>query len=240
MEQMNLPVRKNRASLTILVTAGVFAAIIALLFITALWRGASFAFVSFLFIILMLVPFYFSFESRRPQARELVPIAVLSAVAALGRVAFAPFPDVKPTSAVVIIAGVAFGPQAGFITGATAALASNIFFGQGPFTPWQMFAWGIMGFAAGLFSKLLQKRVTVCVFGFAFAFIYGWIMDLWQVLGYVNPITPQSVLLTYAASFYFDLTHAVATAVFLLLLARPWLKILERVKIKYGLMQGQT
>lgn len=222
-----------------IITAAVFAALSALLVFTALWGGGSYALTSFIFIVLMLIPFYYSFESRRPQARELVPIAVLAAIAALGRVAFAPFPYVKPTSAIVIIAGIAFGPQAGFITGATAALASNIFFGQGPFTPWQMFAWGVMGFCAGVFANMefLRGRVSICIFGFVWAFLYGWIMDLWQVLGFVNPINVKSVLLTYAASFYFDLTHAVATTVFLLLLAKPWLKILMRVKAKYGLMK---
>jgi energy-coupling factor transport system substrate-specific component len=224
-----------------IITSCVFAALVALLIFSALRGGGSYALTSFIFIILMLVPFYFSFETRRPQARELVPIAVLAAVAALGRVAFAPFPSVKPTSAVVIIAGIAFGPQAGFITGATAALASNIFFGQGAFTPWQMFAWGIMGFCAGISanSGLLRGRVSVCVFGFAWAFLYGWIMDLWQVLGFVSPINAESVFLTYAASFYLDLTHAVSTAVFLLLLAKPWLKILSRVKTKYGLIENR-
>jgi energy-coupling factor transport system substrate-specific component len=218
----------------------VFVLLVALLIFTALWGSGGYAFTSFAFIILMLVPFYYSFESRRPQARELVPIAVLAAVAALGRVVFAPFPYVKPTSAVIIIAGIAFGPQAGFITGATAALASNIFFGQGPFTPWQMFAWGIMGFCAGVFAKhrFLNHRVLICVFGFIWCFFYGWIMDIWQILGFVRPINTTSVLLTIGASAYFDLTHAIATTVFLLLLAKPWLKILERVKNKYGLMEG--
>lgn len=219
-------------------TVVALAALVALLIVTALFGSESYALTSFIFIILMLVPFFFSFESRRPQARELVPIAVLAVIAALGRVAFAPFPNVKPTTAVVIITGIAFGPEAGFITGATAALTSNIFFGQGPFTPWQMFAWGIIGFFAGLFSKNgLRSRVSICVFGFVSAFIYGWIMDLWQVLGFVRPINASSVFLTFAASAYFDLVHAVSTVVFLLILAKPWLKVLTRVKLKYGLME---
>lgn len=223
----------------VLIRAAVFAAIILLLIYSALCSNGSYAVASFLFIILMLVPFYLSFETHRPQARELVPIAVLSAIAALGRVAFAFIPDVKPTSAVVIITGIAFGPEAGFITGATAAVTSNIFFGQGPFTPWQMFAWGILGFLAGILGKkkLLRGNITICIFGFLGAFLYGWIMDLWQVLGFVNPINIKAVILAYVASFYFDLTHAIATVVFLLLAAKPWLKILLRVRRKYGLIE---
>jgi energy-coupling factor transport system substrate-specific component len=206
----------------------------------------GYALASLLFILLALLPFFASFEHRRPGARDLVPIAVLAAVAALGRVLFAPFPYVKPTSAVVIIAGVVFGPQAGFITGAAAALSSNIFFGQGPYTPWQMFAWGLMGFAAGFWGRLLPRlrskaasAAFICAAGFVSCFFYGWIMDLWQLLGFVSPITPLSALLTFAASFYFDFTHAAATAVFLAALAPPWVRILGRVRRKYGLMEPE-
>lgn len=219
------------------ISAAVYIALFALLIFTAIHSSGNYALTSIVFIILMLIPFFLSFEKKHPQARELVPIAVLSAIAALGRVVFAAFPFVKPTSAIVIITGMAFGPQAGFISGAVAALASNVFFGQGPFTPWQMFAWGIIGFLAGLLEKPLQNRMAICLFGFFSGFIFGWIMDLWQVLGFVYPINMKSVLLTYAASFYFDLIHSVSTVVFLLVLAKPWLKILRRVKIKYGLMR---
>lgn len=208
-----------------------------LLIITGLWMQ-SYALTSLLMVILALLPFFAAYEHRRPQPRELVPVAILAAVAALGRVIFAPLPQVKPTSAIVIIAGVALGPQAGFMTGALAALTSNFFFGQGPFTPWQMFAWGLMGFAAGFLGRrnLLNKRLPICVFGFVFSFIYGWITDIWQVVGFVRPITLPAVLLTFATSFYFDLTHAVSTVVFLLALALPWIRSLTRVRRKYGLL----
>ena len=184
-------------------------------------------------VVLALIPFYASFERRRPQARELVPIAVLAAVAALGRVIFAPFPNIKPTSSIVIVAGLSFGPWAGFMTGATAALTSNIFFGQGPFTPWQMFAWGMMGFAAGLFSKSRMRRFLpfLLVFGFVWGFLYGWIMDLYQALAFVSPLSLAGLLLTFGASFYFDACHAISNVVFRL-------RLLERVKLKYGLMES--
>jgi len=220
------------------ITLFAFLLMVALLIFSAL-RGVSAPFLTFLFILLALLPFYASFERRRPQARELVPIAVMASIAALGRVIFAPLPDVKPTSAIVIVAGLAFGPQAGFMTGATAALASNIFFGQGPFTPWQMFAWGLMGFCAGIFGRrnLLKGNFSICVFGFIWGILYGVIMDSYQVLGFVSPITAKSVLLVFAAGFYFNLIHAFSTVIFLLCIAKPWLKILNRVRIKYGLLE---
>ncbi len=226
------PFRRSSA-----VQAAAFAGLVGILLLAVFVRNVSPAFLCFAFVALMLAVLYASFEKRRPQARELVPIAVLSAVAAIGRVAFAPFPYVKPVSAIVILAGVALGPQAGFATGATAALVSNFFFGQGPFTPWQMFAWGLMGLAAGALARrgLLQKLPFLCVYGFAACFFYGWIMDVWQLLGYVSPLNLVSAIPVFAASFYFDLTHAVATVVFLLLIAKPWLRVLTRVRDKYGL-----
>ena len=220
-----------------LITLAAFIIMLALLVFSA--AGGNYALSGFLFIILSIVPFYASFERRRPQARELVPIAVLAAVAAIGRVIFALLPNFKPTSAVVIVAGLAFGPEAGFMTGATAALASNAFFGQGPFTPWQMFAWGMMGFAAGLLSKrgLHRYMPLILLFGFVSGFLFGWIMDAYQVLAFVRPIGVKSILLTVAASFYFDLTHAVSNVIFLLCIEKPWLRLLDRAKKKYGLME---
>ena len=223
-----------------IITAVCLVLMITLLIVSAR-AGTTYALPALLLILLTLVPFYASFERRRPQARELVPIAVLAAVAAVARIIFAPLPDVKPTSAVVILAGMALGPPAGFMTGATAALASNFFFGQGPFTPWQMFAWGLMGFTAGRIgrTRLGRHLPAVCVFGFIWGFLFGWIMDVYQVLGFVSPISFRSVCLTFAASFYFDLTHAGSNVVFLLCIARPWMKILTRVRRKYGLMELQ-
>lgn len=210
-----------------------------LLVLSAVSRRVSPAFTGLLLIVLALIPFYASFEHRRPQARELVPIAVLAAVAALGRVIFAPFPSVKPISAIVIVSGLAFGPEAGFMTGATAAICSNFFFGQGPFTPWQMFAWGMMGFTAGLLGrhKWGRRLPVLLVFGFLWGFLYGWLLDIYQTIAFVSPFQLRGVLLMAIASVYFDATHAVSNVVFLLLIAKPWMKLLDRVKVKYGLME---
>jgi len=207
-----------------------------LLLILPLYLGGGYALPSFAFIILSMLPFLLRFENRLPKPRELVPIAVLAAAAALGRVIFAALPNIKPTSAIVIVAGMAFGPEAGFMTGATAALASNMFFGQGPYTPWQMFAWGAMGFAAGLLRNKLSSRPAVCAFGFAWGFLFGWIMDIWMLVGFLGEFSLKSALLVFSSSFYFDLTHAVSNVVFLLAIAGPFIKILGRVKIKYGLI----
>lgn len=102
--------------------------------------------------------FFASYEASRPRLRDIMPTVVLAALAAAGRILFAPIPDFKPVSAIAIIAGVAFGRKSGFMVGALAALASNFFFGQGPWTPWQMYAWGLVGYGAGLLAMVPAKR----------------------------------------------------------------------------------
>ena len=114
----------------------------------------AYYFISLLLIVYTMVPFFLLFEKRKPQARELVVIAVLCAIAVAGRAAFFMLPQIKPMMAIVILAGVALGPQAGFLTGAVSAFVSNFFFGQGPWTPWQMFCFGIVGFLAGLLFRV--------------------------------------------------------------------------------------
>lgn len=192
-------------------------------------------------ILITIALFFHSFERQKPRPRDIVPIAVMSAIGALGRVLFAAIPNFKPTSAVVIITGMQFGPLAGFMTGALSALASNMFLGQGPWTPWQMIAWGFMGFFAGIFQKKnwFQHRMFLYGFGMISSILFGWIMNFWYVIGYVNPITWQGILIAYGASAVMDITHGVSTVIFLLLLEKSWGKKLNRLKVKYGIYDGK-
>lgn len=193
-------------------------------------------------ILITIALFFHSFERQKPRPRDIVPIAVMSAIGALGRVLFAAIPNFKPTSAVVIITGMQFGPLAGFMTGALSALASNMFLGQGPWTPWQMIAWGFMGFFAGIFQKKnwFHHRVFLYTFGMISSILFGWIMNLWYVIGYVNPITWHGILIAYGASAVMDITHGVSTVIFLLLLEKSWGKKLQRLKVKYGIYDGNV
>ncbi len=194
---------------------------------------------------LALVPFFVRFEHQRPKPRDIMPIVVLSAVAAVGRIIFAPFPSFKPVTAICIIAGISFGRQAGFLVGALAALASNMFFGQGPFTPWQMYAWGLIGYLAGalfengapLAALREQHPSVVFAFGAFSALLYGFILDSWTLVGYVNPVTPEAALLLYGAGLPFSLTQMVATIVFLIPTLKPWGRMFEHFKIKYGIQR---
>lgn len=181
--------------------------------------------------------FFASYEASRPTLRQVMPTAVLGALAAAGRMLFAPFPDFKPVSAICIVAGAVFGRRSGFMVGAIAALVSNFFFGQGPWTPWQMYAWGLVGYLGGVLADCgaFERKPVLYAYGFGSGLLYGFLLNTWHIVGFVHPITWQSALLAYGAGFPFDCVHGAATVVFLLAVYLPWGKKLDRIKIKYGL-----
>jgi Predicted membrane protein len=198
-------------------------------------------FISLLIILYTMLPFAMVFESRKPQARELIVIAVLSAIAIAGRAAFFMLPQFKPVVAIVIIAGVSFGPEAGFLVGATTGFVSNFFFGQGPWTPWQMFCFGSIGFIAGLLFRkgwLRTNKLSLCIFGGMATFvIYGGIINIGSMLMFTPSISKETLMATYISGFWFDLIHAAATVIFLFILSKPMLEKLDRIKVKYGLIE---
>lgn len=197
--------------------------------------------VALLVLFECMLPFVMIFEGRKPRARELVTIAVICAIGVAGRAAFFMLPQFKPVMALTIIAGVAFGGETGFLVGAVTMLASNMLLSQGPWTPWQMFSMGIVGFLAGiLFRKglLRRNRESLAVFGAVAALIiYGGIMNPASVLMF-NPsaLNANMILASYVSGFFMDLIHAAATFVFLMLAAEPMLEKLDRIKVKYGLV----
>ena len=188
-----------------------------------------------------MLPFFMVFEGRKPQARELVVIAVLCALGVAGRAAFFMLPQFKPVMALTIIAGVAFGGETGFLVGAMTMLASNFLFSQGPWTPFQMFSMGIIGFLAGvLFRKgwLRRSRGALCVYGaIAAVVIYGGIMNPASALMYSQEVRWKVLVTYYITGFPMDCVHAAATVLFLLVLAEPMLEKLDRIKVKYGLVE---
>ena len=195
--------------------------------------------VCILLIVYAMVPFFVGFERRKPKAREIVILAVLIAVATAGRAAFFMLPNFKPVLAIVIISGAALGKESGFLVGAMSAFVSNFLFGQGPWTPWQMIAMAVVGYLAGLiFHRCPDKfrKTGLVVFGAVAAFvIYGLIVDLWTILVMTPDPTWETAIMVYSAAVYFNLIHAAATVIFLLLLAKPMIGKLDRVKLKYGM-----
>ncbi len=203
--------------------------------------GRKYMLISFAIIFETMLPFFLIFEGRKPQARELVILSVLSALAIGGRAAFFALPGFKPVAAMVILTGVAFGAEAGFMVGAMTMFCSNVLFGQGPWTPWQMFAMGVMGLLAGIFFRkglLHRNKVSLSVFGGLVTFIiYGGIMNPASVLMYQADPNWKMIITAYITGVPADAIHALATVLFLWFLSEPMLEKLDRVKVKYGLME---
>lgn len=206
---------------------------------TYFFQGRKYYFISLLIILETSVPVIIGFEKRRPKTRELVIVSVLSAVAAAGREAFVALPQFKPVMAIVIITGIVFGGEAGFLTGALSAFLSNFMFGQGPWTPWQMISFGFVGFLTSLIfekSNLLTTKLSLCVFGGASTFfIYGIINNVATVIMYQQNPTFAMFVSSCVTGIPFDLVHAVSTVFFLWLASEPFIEKLERIKTKYGI-----
>ena len=199
-------------------------------------------FISLLILLYTMIPFFMVFESRKPQARELIIIAVLSAIGVAGRGAFFMIHQFKPVVAIVIISGICFGPESGFLVGAMVGFVSNFFFGQGPWTPWQMFSFGIIGFLAGiLFNKgILEKtKLSLCIYGGVSTFlIYGVIMDTASLLIFTAKFSWKGLIATFASGFWFNIVHAISTIFFLFIISEAMIEKLDRIKIKYGLIES--
>lgn len=201
-------------------------------------------------IVLTIAAFFLHFESRKPQARELVLLAVLCALAVASRAAFGFVPHFKPMLAIVMLTGIAFGPEAGFLCGAISGFASNFIFGQGPWTPWQMFAYGIGGMLAGLFALcgVLKKSprawrdggwrdiLGLTVFGFlCILLVVGPLLDTSTF--FMAGFSASSPLAIYLAGVPVNCVHGSAVALTMLLFGKPLLDRLRRIQVKYGMME---
>lgn len=204
-----------------------------------LFDDRKYYFISLMLIVELLFPFFLSFEKRKPPARELALLAALSALGVAGRAAFFMLPEFKPVAALVITVGICFGSEYGCIVGALSAFLSNFFFGQGPWTPWQMFAFALLGFLAGTVYHARKKRpsrVAVTFFGFfAVLVLYGALLDTSTVLMTTAHPTLSAFAVTFAAGFPVNLLHAFATALFLFFLFEPFADKFDRIRIKYGI-----
>ena len=214
-----------------------------------IWFGVArlgdkkYFFISLLVLLEAMLPFFVSFEDRKPKVRDIVTLAVMCALAVTGRTAFFMLPNFTPVMAIVIIAGVAFGCEGGFITGAMTMFVSNFIMGQGPWTPWQMFAMGLVGFLAGLFfagSSVRTRNMTklgLCIFGALICIVvYGGIMNPASVIMWQPNVNFSMIMASYVTGFPFDLAQATATVIALWLVARPFLEKLDRVRIKFGVL----
>lgn len=239
MERNGKVSRRTKVSLTLMLLV-----VPLLLYLSVrIFHGRKYLICSLIVIIAAMMPFFMMFEGRKPKAREIMVISVLAAIGVAGRAAFFMVPSFKPVAAIVILTGVSFGGEAGFLVGCLIMMLSNMFMGQGPWTPWQMFAFGMIGFLAGiLYQKgiLKARKLDLCMFGFLSVFlIYGGIMNPASALMAYGYVTWESLLAFYISGAPVDLVHALSTVIFLWFLSRPLLEKLERIKTKYGLIEPQ-
>jgi len=271
-----------------------------------LMGNANYMLISLMVIIYTMVPFFMIFEKRRPKAREIVLIAMMTAITVAVHTFFnMTISIIEIGTAMVIIAGIAMGPEAGFLVGALARFVCNFFLSQGPWTPWQMFCWGLLGFLAGLTFSIRQSekksdtfhvimgpvicvfaavalayvtylimpgddgtffgwriyafgalgllagvilqrkrmpadRVTLSLFTFlTTVIIYGGILNIASLLTMTGmpgvEISFNTLRLMFVSGLPYDLLHAGTAAVCMLLMGRPMIDKIERIKIKYGI-----
>lgn len=200
----------------------------------------KYLFISMMTAVLSCIPFWTSLSRGKYSAKKVVLIAVLVAIATAGRSVFFMFPGIKPMAAVVIVTGISLGAEAGFLTGSLTMLLSNMLFGQGPWTPWQMFSMGLIGLLAGLLAtagkERMEKRSSLCLLGLISPLvIYGGIMNFASLLMMSYTINKESIIAIYLSGIPMDMLHAVSTVVFLAVGGKPMLEKIERVKKKHGI-----
>ncbi len=190
-----------------------------------------YAFIILAVTVMALLLFLAGFETKKTGTRRLVIVAVMVALSVVGRF----IPLFKPITALTIITAVYLGSEAGFLVGALSAVISNFYFGQGPWTPFQMFAWGMIGFIAGFLAAPMKKsRLLLIVYGALAGVAYSFIMDVWTVLWYGEGFDTELYLASITAAIPYTIVYALSNIVFLFIFAKPFGEKLQRVKIKYG------
>jgi len=197
------------------------------------WAGAAFS-----ILLIALAAGYAWYERAKPPARMVAMVATLAGLAAVGRIAFAPLPNIKPTTDIVILSGYVLGGAPGFAIGATGALASNVVFGQGPWTPWQMAAWGLcglLGAALGTATGRRVPRVPLALFCGALGLLFGAIMDLSTFTTFSGEHTLGQYLAISTTSLPFNVAHAVGNVVFCLAFGPALVRALERFRARLNI-----
>lgn len=201
--------------------------------------GSRYYLTSALILLLSMLPVFRLFEKKKSPVREVVALAALTAIAVASRAAFYMLPQVKPIAAVVITAAVSFGYEVGFLVGALSMFLSNMIFGQGSWTPFQMFALGMVGLICGLLFHTSKYRRNRWILGLSGGLlttvVYGVIVDTHSALMLSADASFGSILAIYAAGIPMNLIFGGTTAVLLLLFGETFTQKLERLTVKYGL-----
>ncbi|MFY9264462.1 MAG: ECF transporter S component [Solirubrobacterales bacterium] len=183
------------------------------------------------------------YERSRPSARVVAAVAMLVAFAVVGRIVFAPFPNVKPTTDIVIIAGFVLGAEPGLIVGALAALVSNFYFAQGPWTPWQMFAWalcGVFGALLGRVSRGRMSRLALALCCAAAGAVYGVVLNFGSAVNFGGSDILTSFYVNMARAIPFDIAHAAGNFAFFMLAGPALIAMLNRLRRRSEVVWPKT
>lgn len=186
--------------------------------------------------VLICAALFYEFEASVTSSKEIALIAMLGTISAVLRIPFAAIPSVQPCTFLIICSGYVFGPIAGFAVGAITALASNLFLGYGPWTLYQMIAWGLAGLSSGYLQIFKLNRFTLIIIGIIWGYLFGLITNLWYWTAYVYPLTLNTLLVTQLSSIWFDTLHAIGNAVFLGTIGIQTINILERFKRRFSIV----
>ncbi|MBR2191041.1 MAG: ECF transporter S component [Eubacterium sp.] len=197
---------------------------------------------SVVLIVLAIVIFVRSFERKKPSTKDVVLLSVMISLAVVGRLVFFMVPQFKPCAAIVIITGIMLGKQAGFLSGVMTAFISDMFFGMGPWTLWQMIGFGLIGLISAIIfnQERIEKmggfaKLILCTYGFLITFLlYGLLMDTATVFMVTDKPKLSTFIATYSAGIVFNMIHGISTFIFLYLMANPLSKKIKRVLVKYG------
>jgi len=207
-----------------------FVAVPALVMVSALvFVDKQYLLLSFGIALLSLILFWCGYERKITGSRRMVLAAIMTALCVVGRL----IPLCKPVSSLVILTGIYLGRETGFLVGALCALFSNFYFGQGPWTPFQMLAWGMVGLLAGILSKPLHHRPFLLLYGAISGVFFSGVMDVWTVLWYNGTFSIPLYGAAMITALPFTILYAVSNVLYLLLLARPFGKKLERIILHY-------
>lgn len=225
---------KKRITINILL---ILAAVWVIIFGVRMFQDRKYNLISILIAFLACIPFYMAYEKKEGSIRRMVVLAVMVAISVVGRLIFAVLPGFKPVTAIVVIAAIYMGSESGFLIGSLSAIISNMFYGQGPWTPFQMLAWGSLGLIAGLpvMQKILKKRVILATYGFLAGFGYSAIMDIWTVLSFDGSFSLARYLTVLAMALPVSIEYAISNVVFLMLGIGPIGRKLKRINIKHGI-----
>ena len=204
------------------------------------FQDRQYTLISWLLIFLTCFIFYYKYEKRQPQGREIIIMAVMITLIVLGRLLFILTPSFKPTIALIILFGMSFGEVSGFVCGSMSVFLSNFFFGQGPWTPFQMMACGWIGMLSGLLNRKGYLEKNLCfqvIYGILTGACYSLIMDLWTLLSLERTFVWQRYIAVILSSLPVTFAYMVSNVLFLVVLTPTMLKKLERIKLKYGLYE---